>query len=162
MADSILAFQATWLAQFWNPSALEGDFAFVTDEFQTFLRDRGIGLRPVPPRRYHKNPLEPKHGVIRSIYLRLKHASPDTDPKVLAHQAVIVSNDLYGSDTVSAFELAKGFTKPVDSSVPPFVLRQDLLDANESFMNKRRLNLILRSNVVSPPPIKIGDTVQVY
>ena len=83
-------------------------------------------------------------------------------PRVLVHRAVIVSNDLYGSDTVSAFELAKGSTKPIDSSVPPIVLPQDLADAHEALLNKRRLNLILHSNAVSPPPIKTGDTVQVY
>ena len=114
MTDEILAFQASWLSQFWNPDYIQADKAFFNDEFQSFLRDRRIGLRPVPSRRHHKNPLEAKHGEIRSIYLRLKHANPGTDPRSLAHQSVTVSNDLYGSDTVSAFELAKGFTKPID------------------------------------------------
>ena len=72
--------------------------------------------------------------MIRSIYLRLKHE--DTDPAILAYQAVIISNDLYATDTVSVLDITKGYTKPVDCKVRPIFVPPDLIKAHESLLNK--------------------------
>ena len=88
VTDTIIAFHASWLAQFWNPEHVQAYLAFFNDTFQSFLRDNGITLKPVPTHLHHKNPLEPKHGFMWSIFLRLKHGNNDTNPRVLAYQAV--------------------------------------------------------------------------
>lgn len=100
--------------------------------------------------------------MIRSIYLRLKTASPDTNVNILAYKSVAISNDLYGSDTVSAYELAKGFTKTLERRQSPCPLPQYLRNAHDELVAKRKLNLILRSHATSSPPIQVGDMVHVY
>lgn len=67
---------------------------------------------------------EPRHGIIRSIYLRLRQADSSIPSDISAIQAVTISNDLYGNDVASAFELTKGFTSPISResglrSLPP-------------------------------------------
>ncbi len=163
MKEAIFAFHACWLNQFWTPESLHGDQAFLAKEFQEYISKLGITFRPVPSRRHSKNPLEPKHGVIRSIFIRLKaNADEDADLKLLAMQAVTISNDLYGSDTVSSFEMAKGFTKPISEFNEPIPIPEELISAHEELKAKRKLNLILRSHNFKLPPIKIGDMVQIY
>lgn len=160
--DSIIAFEASWLSQFCNPQFLQSDSAFSNYESDSFIKSRVIRLQHVPHRRHDKNPLESKRHVIRSIYLKLKHASPKPATEALSYQAVTVSNDLYGSDTVSSFEIAKGFTKPIDSTSSRSLVCLDIVDAHEQIISKRRLNMIIRSNTVSPPAVKPGDMVQVF
>lgn len=112
LSSAILAFESTWMAQFWSPHAVRGDQAFNHDEFHKYLSNGDISFQPILSRNHQNNALEPQHGVIRSIFLRLKSAHPEENSALLAVLAVTISNDLYGSDIASAFELAKGFSKP--------------------------------------------------
>ena len=162
LESAVVAFESVWIGQFWPPDAVQGDQAFTGETFQQYLKSHGISFRPVPSRRHHKNTLEPKHGIIRSIYLRLQSASPTSNSAILALRAVSISNDLYGSDTLSAFELAKGFTKPVaaDSELTP--VPADLIYARDQLIAKRKLTLILRSHITADPVVNPGDIVQVY
>lgn len=87
--------------------------------------------------------IDSKHNIIRSVFLRLKEAAgADFDPKLAAYKVVSISNDLYGNDILSVFDLAKGFSipisvKPIDTVVPDDVLNvRDLLHA------RRKLALI--------------------
>ena len=162
LGSAAIAFESISIAQFWPPEAVQGDQAFTGDAFQQYLKSHGISFRPVPSRRHHKNTLEPKHGIIRSIFLRLQSASPNTSSALLALQEVSISNDLYGSDKLSAFELAKRFTKPiaVDSELAP--VPADLIAARDEIIAKRKLTLILRSHVTADPVVDPGDMVQVY
>lgn len=114
MYSSILAFESGWMSEFWTPNSVLYDPAFKNEEFQSWIAGYEISARPIPPRRHNKNALESKHRIIRDIYLRMKSASTEgMDNKVLFQQAVRVSNDLYGNDVIYAFELAKGFTRPL-------------------------------------------------
>lgn len=141
---------------------VRSDLAFKNETFVSFLNEIGAKLQPVPPRRHYKNVLESKHCVIRSIYLQLRSAAPDFDKHLHCYQYVAISNELYGSDTVSAFELAKGFTKPVETDSVQRILPADVRYAHEELKAKRKLNLILRSHKSSTQPIKTGDMVQVF
>lgn len=69
-----VAFETTWVAQFWPPMEVQGDQAFENKEFFEYLISHGIKFRPIPNRKHHKRTLEPKHNEIRSIFLRLVHA----------------------------------------------------------------------------------------
>ena len=125
--DAVHAFEATWASQFWYPDAVQIDKAFQVGCFKTHLDRLGIAIRPVPPGRHSKNNIESKHRVIRSIYLKLKHAAgPEHDAVKASYKAVSISNDLYGNDTMSAFELAKGFTKPLDSAKSHAEIPEDI------------------------------------
>ena len=121
----------------------------------------GIKFRPVPSRKHHKNPFDPKKGVIRSIFIRLKHESPNANISILALRHVTIANDVYGSDVMSAFEIAKVFTKALIDGTTPLTVSPDLITARETLMAKRKLNLILRTKATVDPVIHPGDLVQV-
>lgn len=142
---------------------MHGDNAFNNNEFAEYIKQSHIKFRPVPPRRHSKNPLESKHNIIRSIFLRLNASSdPQIPPELMAYRAIRISNDLYGSDVLSSFELAKGFTKPLDEKDGLNVISNDLIDAHDTIKAKRKLNLILRSNALTEPQVGVGDLVEVF
>ena len=105
-----------------------------------------IEMRPVPPRRHCKNPIEPRHGTIRSIFLRLKNSDVNVSDELHAIRAIRISNDLYGSDTLSAYEMAKGFSKPLIVDQRPIPIDDSLRAAHDELIAKRKLTLIMRSN----------------
>lgn len=154
--------QSIWFAQFWPPASIHADGAFDNDDFSKFLRRFEIDLRPVPPRRHQKNPIESRHAVIRAIYLRIRHADPDGVDALAAIQSVTVSNDLYGNDTASSFELAKGFTKPVSHDSDLQLITPEVEQAHQRLVARRKLNVILRSNTYDTLSLVPGDLVQIY
>lgn len=68
MESCIYPFELSWFAQFWPPSAVNGDGAFKNEIFGKCLFQYDKELRPVPPRRLMKKSIEPKHGSIRSYF----------------------------------------------------------------------------------------------
>lgn len=71
-----------------------------------------IDYKPIPPQSHNEHVLESKNGVIRCIFLRLMSDS-DVNPQQCVLQAVRISNNLNGSDFLSAFEITKGFKRPI-------------------------------------------------
>lgn len=162
MDDSIIAFQSAWLNHHWPPTSIQADQAFSSQTFKDFVAKLGSELRIIPPRRHSKNVLEPKHGTIRSIFTRLKSSNPDADKQLLALQSVRVSNDMYGNDVISSFELCRGFSKPVLPMSSPVEIPDDIRNAHDELIAKRKLNLILRSKSSTKPELSVGDNVQIY
>lgn len=125
-----------------------------------------IEFRPVPSRTHSKIPPESKHGAIKSIFIRLKSAQDSAQhhlsDQVIAMQAVSISNDLYGSDTVSSYEMTKGFTKQLKSNTQPIPVPDGIITAQETLKAKRKLILILRSHKFDVPSISVGDLVEVF
>lgn len=127
LSKAVISFESCWFAQFWPPTAVHANAAFYKGEVLDMLKECDIFLRPMLPNRHQKNMLEPRHGPIRSIYLRLRHASPNASTRVLALRDVRISKYLYGSDVISSFEAAKGFTSPVKPDVLPIPVDAELL-----------------------------------
>ena len=72
-----------------------------------------------------------------------------------------MSNELYGNDFCSSHELAKGFTRHIESgSLPKFI--PQVGNAREILMAKRKLNLILKPKSTTVAPVKIGDLFKVF
>lgn len=69
---------------------------------------------------------------------------------------------MYGSDVVSSFGLAKGFTRPALSAAEVKCTLVDIIDAYVNLTAKRKLNCILRSHSHSYESVKTCDLVQVY
>lgn len=150
------------MAQLWPPISVQGDQAFAKKEFCEYLKLNGTEFRPVPSRRHHKNTFEPKHGIIISIFLRLQHASPLVNKTVLALQAVSISNNLYGSDLTTSFEIAKGYSKPLVAYSTPNPISPDLINARNNLLAKRKFNLIMLTKATNNPVVSTGDLVHVY
>jgi len=165
MLDAIEVFESSWLSQFWEPEVVAFDQAFNSDIFLKFLGKYGIEARPLPSRRHNKNVLESKHRIIRDVYIRLK-ADAEGDPtlsgRTLVQQALRISNDLYGNDVMSSQELAKGYTRPVESGNVPRIVPKEIREAHENLKAKRKLTLILRSKATTDEKYESGDMVQIY
>lgn len=101
---------------FWISECIKADKAFIYDQLKKFCSERDIKLLTVPSGQHSKNAIESKHGIVRSIFLKLVYASPNKQNEVLAVRAMSISNDLYGNDVMSSFEQAKGFTKPINGN----------------------------------------------
>ena len=161
ISEAIIVFDTTWVNQYWSLGTLFGDQAFNTEAFKSHLNFHNIKFNPIPARRHNKNAIESKHRVIRDIYLRLKAHHPNIPTQLLAINAIRVSNDLYGNDIASSYELAHGYTRPLLSSAPT-LLPPDIVKAHKDPIAKRKLNLILRSHAIKENRINTGDLVQVF
>lgn len=128
--SSILAIENHWLSSFWSPNAIQGHLGF-KKTFQQYLKKYNILFRPTPTCRHYKNLLEPKHGVIRAIYILLKSTSPSVSPTLNGITAMRISNELYGSDTLSSFEISKEYSKTVDQCYFPTSISEKLVHAND-------------------------------
>lgn len=81
------------MSKFWSPIKVLSDIAFNKDEFHDYFSSNGIEFKPIPARRHRKTPAECKQGVVRSIFLRLRHAAPQIDPSMPTFQAVRTSTE---------------------------------------------------------------------
>lgn len=71
-----------------------------------------------------------------------------------------ISNQIYCSDTMSASELAHGFTKLLIDYPTP--LPPDLLESQESLEAKPKVTRTLRSKTPQTPALSPGDMVEIY
>lgn len=107
--------------------------------------------------------MKSKHSIIRSISSRLKEdAGKELVPAVAVYQAVTISNDLYRPSTMSASELAKGFTKPVNSTPDNTATPQKVMNASHKIQARSKSALIVRSKTASEVPVSIEDTVESF
>ena len=165
MSDAINLFESLWTTPFWTPKTVLYDPAFNNTEFTDFLSAHDIEHRPIPTRRHNKNVIESKHRIIRDIYLRLKHECNEENAikeRLIVQQALRISNDLYGSDVCSAQELAKGYTRPATVGSYPVIVPEDILQAHDNLLAKRKLTRILRSKTTSDIPVKVDDIIQIF
>ena len=160
MKDALPVLASLWMSEFWLPETVRGDTAFNNSEFKEYLKLYDISFSLIPPRRHYKNVLESKHRVFRDIFLRLKSAIPSGDPRLLIPKMFRISNDLYGKNVASCYELAKGYTRSISGNVS-LILPDEICRAQEELSAKHKLNLILSSKSVSDAPIRVGDYVQV-
>lgn len=123
-------------SQFWPPNAIQVDGAFRNEVMETFLSCYDVDMRPVPPRRQAKDPIEPRHRTMRSILLRSKHSEPDVTDSLYTVREIRISNDLYGSDTLSAYEMAMGFYKPLSIDQKPIPVDEKLRNAHDELIAK--------------------------
>lgn len=156
--DSVTAFKASWLSQFWDPVALQGDKEFSIGEVKLYLDKLDIQIRPVSSGRHSENPIESKYAIIRGKYLGIQNDAQDNfDGERASYMAVTISNTLYGNDTMSAFELAKGLTKPVLNNPEATVVPDNLVQAQEKLKARRKLAMILKCKSTTSFPLAPGD-----
>lgn len=160
LKNSVFASTTTWLSPFWSPSSVRGDQAFNHTEFTNFISSIGATFGPIPPRRHQKNVIESKHGIIRSIFIRLKADKPDMDASTLVQQSFLISNNLYGSDIMSAYEMAHGFPRPLNGIVHE--IDDEIIDAQNTLEAKRKLTTILRTKSTQDSVISHGDLVELF
>lgn len=159
LTTAVVAVETIWISQFQMPEYMHGNEAFDQGVFQKYLLENDILLLPMPARRYHKNIVERKHGIIRNIFIRLKSIAPDTASEIHAFPAVQVSNNFYGLDVAIASELSKGFAKLFINEQVQNMLSDDVIKAREELIVKRKWTRILRSIAVNAPSVHVGEIV---
>lgn len=105
--------------------------------------------------------MESRNQIIRDIFVRLCSEHVDVIRKVLAYNAVRISNDLYGNEVASAHELEKGYTRMIQDDLP-FSLPDSIQESHEDLVAVLKLNKILRSKAISESAPDIEDLLQVY
>ena len=63
---------------------------------------------------------------------------------------------------MSSHELARGYTRPIVVGSVPHKIPDELNEAHEKLLAKRKLTKMLRSKTFDEPPISIGDMVEIY
>lgn len=93
--------------------------------------------------------LESKHRIIRDVFERLKTSIPHDDRACISalnsRRALRISNDLYGNEVLSVYELEKGHPRSIEVEKSPELLTQDLFAANGTLLAKLKLTFMLRS-----------------
>lgn len=102
---AVLDFEQALIAHFGPPLAIHGDEIFNASEFLECIKKFEIPFRPFPPWRHSKNPIKLKLRIIRGIHLHVKDFSALSDSvtldSLMMMQVLRISNDLYGSGTLS-------------------------------------------------------------
>lgn len=131
---------------------------------ERFLYRYDIQMRPVPSGRPQENPIGNRDIVHFVNILTSKNAEPDGTDSLHAIRAIHISNDLYGLDTLSVFEMTKGFTKPLLIDLKPIPFDEELHTAHDALIVnvKRKFSPFLRSSVFPPENLKGGDIVQMF
>lgn len=132
IAEVVYAYDLTWTANFWKPNSIVGDKAFRVSEFVVFLSSLGINFKMIHAGRHGINKILRRHGFIRSIFLRLKDASVNHhDSSIVAVEAVVISNSLYGNDIMSVFKLLQGFSRSIIAGQSVESISNHILKARE-------------------------------
>lgn len=96
--------------------------------------------------------------LLLDIYIRLELYEASTSESTRITQMLHISNDLYGNDVDSSYELATGNNRPIDGSgprAPP----EYISHAHKMQIFRRKLNLNLTSKSVNDIPIEILVTL---
>lgn len=65
--------------------------------YRQFCTEKGIELISIPSAKHSKNAIKSRHSITRSIFVKLRDASPDAANELLDLQAVSRPNDLNGN-----------------------------------------------------------------
>ena len=144
-----------WISIHGAPAKLSGDPEFVNNKFLKLMDRFSISVEPRPARRHQKiGVVERKHSIVRTLTQRifkdvefLNEAllgidSADQDPAELhAHvlsRATYMSNILYGSRTLSSFEMVRGYT-PSIAGLPQSTVTDEMNTAHQEQSARRAL-----------------------
>lgn len=66
-----------------------------------YISKIGIKFELVARGRHQKNAIESKHGIIRTVFLRLFYDEESISKEAAAYKAISISNNLYGNNVMS-------------------------------------------------------------
>ena len=132
-----------WINIHGAPAKLSGDPEFVNQRFFKLMERFSVTVEPRPARRHQKiGVVERKHAVVRTLYQRIlqdvafmNKALLDVEPadqdkgELHAHilsRATYINNNLYGSRTMSSFEMVRGYT-PSISGLPQSPISEQMI-----------------------------------
>lgn len=154
-----------WICSHGFPRKISEDDEFNRAPFRKALEARGIEFKPRPSRRHNKcGIVERNNGTIKRILERLVNAGIDRKPALLIAKACVLSNCLYGTKVLRAFEIARGYATSIVGNLSENI-PADILDAHKQQAEVRALNKLLSSRITSTfsgNDIRTGDAVAYY
>lgn len=151
-----------WIYNHGSPRILSADDEFNRSVITNALKSQEIELKPRPTRRHNKCGLvERKNGTMKKIVERLANSDEQSDVELLVSKAAFLSNCLYGSKVMSAFELAKGYATSIVGN-PSRKIPAEILNAHKQQAAILALNRLLKGRRVThlmPGDINVGDDV---
>lgn len=161
LREALTAFYQSSVNHVAVPQSVETDGLFQRSEFQDHLKTFACTLRPFPPYCHIKNTIESRHLFIRDIFVHLCLEYRHVNQKLLACKAVRISNNLYGNDVSSAYELVKVYLRVIHE-VLPFALPDSIHEGHEDLVTVQKLNRIFQSKAIPENVLNIGSIVHVF
>lgn len=85
-----------------------------------------------------------------------------SDPVRAAYKAAKMSDDLYSNETMSKFDLAKGFSQPVAARQFDKFIPRDVKAAGNQLQARRKLIRIMHSKSVKETSLAVGDRLDIF
>lgn len=133
--------------QFCPSILVQGDQVFTRTLLQTYLFLHSILSYPTRLHSDHKSAAKPENRITLIIYPPAQSALPIPRIVIQAGAALRISKNLYGSDTLSALEMAKCYTKLVIDDSPATLIILYLICFQGRRISKEKLN---RNNLHMP------------
>lgn len=164
MENEIFAFETTWLANLWCPDSIIGDDSLNNYQLKMFSSDSGSGYKALSPRCHSKmSPsLNKTSSEVYIVHFKMQFAirNPYVSKSLIAQHVVRCSNELYGSNTLSAYEMEKRFTRSVSKNI--FPISHELIKSQQIFPAKLNLSQILSSQYVTVVHVSAGDLLEIH
>lgn len=158
-------FENEWIYHHGPPISFSADPEFGKGFFKKFLSSHGITLHTRPSRSSSKNgKVERNNGLFKNIINRLSKEITSATPSTLVARASFMANLFHGSSTLSAFQLARGYT-PSIVGIPSTKVPEEMIQAHVENMANRAIQTILRSRLhetTRPSQLPAGTPVWVY
>ena len=158
-------FDCIWSFNHGYPKELYIDSEFDKDIFHKFLSDNSIQPKIVPPRRHNKLRIERKNRTLKCFIRKLRSTYPQKTLRWSAKKASFLANVFYGSQSISPFELGRGYTPRISDGSKLALIDPEIIEAYLDDKATRNLNRILRhrkhQNRV-PEEVQIGDRILAY
>lgn len=137
--------ETAWFYHHGTPKSFSADPEFCKRFLSRFLQTHAITLNARPSRSSHKNGrVERNNGVFKNILARLSKEKTSASGATLIARASFMANLFHGSSTLSAFQLARGYSPSV-IGIPSSVVPEYMLEAHIENVANRAVNTILRS-----------------
>lgn len=154
-----------WVYRHGAPKTFSADPEFCRPVMQVFLESHGISMSDRPSRSSHKNGIiERNNGTFKEVFKRLSRERTEATPVSLVARASLVTNLLHGSATLSAFQLARGYS-PSILGVPSSKVPADLMQAHIEMKSIRAIQKVLKgraAHTVPPSALYPGRAIWVF
>lgn len=107
-------FEKHWIYHHGAPKSFSADPEFTTDFFQDLLKMHEVECRPRPIRSSSKNvKIERNNGVFKGVLSKVAKEKTSISVDVLIWRASFLTNIFHVSSTMSAFQLARGYSPSI-------------------------------------------------
>ena len=144
-------YERFWLCRHGASKRISADDEYNRRSLMRYLETHDVAFHARPTRRHNKlGIVERKNGTLKNVLRRLAMIHSNASIETLVTRATFICNLFSGSQTLSSFELARGY-HPSLIGIPSTQVSPDLLDAHTQQVATRALQRVLRSRTPNTP-----------